>query len=624
MGPALHLLVLSVSLQTRDLPTYAVPQLDGVTVKGLPPITSRIHVDQFGYLPQEDKFAVVSDPVKGYNANHRYTPGRTLQVIDRKTGKALYTALVLPWKNGAVDENSGDKGWWFDFTSVWKPGQYYVFDPGTGKRSAIFEIKGDVFAPILRAACRMFYYQRENEDLPAPYAENPWTEKAAYKQDTHTRYVNAKNDAGTDRDMSGGWMDAGDENKYPPFNVEVIHPLLYAYRGNPKAFGDKNGIPESGNGIPDILDEVKVQLEWLVKMQFPDGGVPVKMGVIDYNGKYPISDDLRPRYYGPKDTGAAIATAGFYAHAARVYGQFAKWKAFARDLQRRAVLSWNWYQKTPKTTKSDTGEIKSGGANRSVEEQEQLEVLAAIHLFALTKDRKYSDAAVAKAGAMRQLKEPVWSPYGASAAEALVDYLSLPGADAGLCKRIKAQLTKSALSADAAPGPEADLYRAWMPATCYHWGSSTVRANHGIVALLAAKAADVDAATRRRLRVRALDMLHSFHGVNPLTLVYLSNMGRYGAELSCKYLYHARWGAGSKHSGNPAPGYVVGGPNQQFGGKAADGAPSVEWIKSQPRGKAYADFDKAWPEASWELSEPAIYYQSTYIRLLSEFVGRER
>lgn len=620
----LGVIFITFAAQNAGYPAYAVPKLQGVTVPGLPPITGRIHVDQFGYLPQEEKVAVISDPQKGYNAADSYQPGATLEVRDRKTKKVVASGAPKTWKGGAVHEDSGDKGWWFDFSAVKTPGEYYIFDPKAGRRSAIFEVRESVFAPILKAASRMFYYQRLNTPIEEPYAQKPWIEAPAYPQDAKTRSVTAKEDANTERDMRGGWMDAGDTNKYPPFNYEVIHPLLYAYRANPKTFGDANNIPESGNGLPDLLDELKVQLDWMVKMQFEDGSVPVKMGVIDYNGTWPISNDKRPRYYGPKDTGAAIVVAGYFANAARVYAGFPKWKAFADDLKRRAILSWNWYQKTPKTEKSDTGEIKSGIANRSAEDQLMAEAIAAVHLFALTKEAKYNESVIKNAPKTRQLAEPFWSPYGTTASEALVDYLSLPGADAALCRRIKDQLKKSALSDQWAPPASADLYRAWMAPSCYHWGSNAIRANQGHMALMAARYADVSAADRARLRQRALDMLHSFHGVNPLTLVYLSNMGQYGAELSCKYLYHERWGVGSPHSGNPAPGYVVGGANQQFSGTQQEGQPSVQWLKQQPRAKAYADFDKAWPEAGWELSEPAIYYQAMYIRLLSEFVGKGR
>jgi len=601
-----------------DFPAYSVVPLSGVTIAGLPAVTSHICVDQFGYLPDESKVAVISDPQKGYNAFDHYTCGSKLEIRSRD-GKTVFTGATTTWKNGAVHEDSGDRGWWFDFSTLKVAGQYYVYDPATRKRSPLFRIGDSVFKPVLTAATRMFFYQRIGVPLTAQYAQGPWVEDAAYVQDSRARSVLAKDDASQERNMIGGWMDAGDTDKYPPFNGDVIHPLLYAYTANPKAFTDDFGIPESGNGLPDILDEVKVQLDWLVRMQFSDGSVPVKMGNIDYNQPYPLSKDMRTRYYGPKDSGATIYTCANFAHAARVYGQFPAWKNYAASLAKKAVLAWDWYQSNPRTFKTDSGEIKSGIANRSAEEQDRMEAYAAIHLFALTGEEQYQAAIRKKAGASRQLTEYLWSPYEAGSAEALVDYTALPKADPDLVAKIRAKLLRSATSDQFAPAPEADLYRAWMQPTNYHWGSNTVRAAWGVVALQAAKGANVDAPTRDRLIQRAADMLHSFHGVNPMGVVYLTNMDKYGAEHSLKCIFHGKYGAGTPFSHNPPPGYVVGGPNQSFGGKAAEGHPSIEWIKNQPRAKAYADFDLAWPESSWELSEPAIYYQAIYVRLVAAF-----
>lgn len=599
-------------------PTYGVRTLHGVTKPGLPPVTSRLCVDQFGYLPSETKTCVVSDPQKGYNSDNRYQPGATMEVRT-KSGKTVLTGPARTWKDGRVHEDSGDKGWWFDFSALKEPGDYYVFDPKTGMRSPTFSVGAKVFNPVMRAAARMYYYQREGMPIEAKYAKGPWVDGAAYMQDAKMRSVQAKDDKGLERDLSGGWMDAGDTNKYPGFNNEVIHPLLYAYEANPKAFRDDNDIPESGNGRPDLLDELKWQLDWLAKTPDKDGGVPVKMGNIDYNVTRPMSKDARVRYYGPKDTGASISVAGQLAHAARVYGTFPAWKAYADSLKAKAILCWGYYQSHPKTTDKDNGEIKSGGANKSVEDQEKLECAAAVHLFALTGDKKYSAVVAAKAGKTRQLSEAVWSAYDNGFAEALADYAALPGADAATAKKIKDQLAKSAASEDFAPTPDRDLYRCWMPPTCYHWGSNHIRASWGISALIASRFA-TDPTQKAKLRQRAADMLHSFHGVNALSVVFLANMGSLGAENSLKYIYHERYGADTPFSDNPPPGYVVGGPNQQFGGNAGEGKPSVAWIKSQPRAKAYADFNVAWPESSWELSEPANYYQAMYIRLLAAFV----
>ena len=84
-----------------------------------------------------------------------------------------------------------------------------------------------------------------------------------------------------------------------------------------------------------------------------------------------------------------------------------------------------------------------------------------------------------------------------------------------------------------------------------------------------------------------------------------------------KHIYHERYGFGTPFASNPPPGYVGWRAEPRLGGQKGDKAGDVEWIKSQPRGKAYADFNDGWPKNSWELSEPAIYYQAAYIRLLA-------
>ncbi|TVR55982.1 MAG: hypothetical protein EA425_00285 [Puniceicoccaceae bacterium] len=416
-------------------------------------------------------------------------------------------------------------------------------------------------------------------------------------------------------------MDAGDTNKYPPFNHDTIHSLLYAWRANPEAFGDDFNIPESGNGLPDLLDELKFQLDWLVRMQEADGGVFIKMGHITYAGfVWPQSEDRRPRFYGPPCTGAAISFSSVVAHAARVYAQFEEWQDFADDLRERALRAWDWYQATPHTTDLDDGTIKSGRANRSVEEQRRIEAIAAVHLWALTGEDRFKEALLRWAPTRRQLAEGTWSIYGGGAGESLVEYAGMPGAEAGLADRIRQQLARSAASGDWAPPPEADLYRSWMNTGAYHWGSNNPRAAFGFSALLAAEHGGLGESDRRRLHERARDLLHHFHGVNPHSVVHLTNMSRHGAEHSVTRIWHERFNFNTPLADNPPPGYVVGGPNQNYGGRSRDGEEgSVEWIRGQPRAKAYADFNEPWPMNSWEITENAIYYQAAYIRLLAEF-----
>jgi endoglucanase len=601
------------------LPPFALPTLSGTPEPGLPPVTGRIHVDQFGYLPDAPKIAVLSDPQRGYNAHESYTPAPELEVRRAADGAVVWRGEPRIWNNGAVHESSGDRGWHFDFSAVTEPGRYYIYDPVAGLRSPAFRIAADVYHPALRAAVRTYYYQRLGVPREPPYAEAPWIDGPAFLQDREARYVGAKDDPAAARDLSGGWMDAGDTNKYPTFLANVIHPLLHAWRENPAAFGDDFGIPESGNGLPDLLDEVKFELDWLVKMQDDDGGFYIKMGNVDYNVVTPLSLDRRPRYYGPKCSSSTLCSAGVLAHAARVYGRFPEWAAFAADLHERALRAWQWYESHPRRFDCDSGEIKSGNADRGEAEHDRLEAVAAAHLFALTGEQRFHDLFQRRLPTLRSMREWPWSPYEAGAGEVLIDYLGLPGADPATAEAIRDHLRASMNHPHYTEAAQLDLYRAAMADTAYHWGSNFVRAAVGIVALNALSAGAHDAPADV-LRARALDQVHSFHGVNPLSVVYLTNMERHGATLSVRRIWHDWFSESSPFAANPPPGYVVGGPNQNFGGHSRDGQPDrVGWITAQPRAKAYADFNAGWPENSWELTENAIYYQAVYIRLLSAF-----
>src|SRR5262249_27121591 len=155
-----------------------------------------------------------------------------------------------------------------------------------------------------------------------------------------------------------------------------------------------------------------------------------------------------------------------------------------------------------------------------------------------------------------------------------------------------------------------------------HWGSNMVRANYGntnVDALTFNLAAGKDTA----LRTRALEVLHYFHGVNPFSSTYLTNMSTYGATYSMNAIFHTSFHVGSPlwrdvrtRTFGPPPGYVRGAPNAQTTVTLAPPA-------SQPRQKAYRDWngDAATgdPQTSWEITEPGIYYQAAYVKLIAAF-----
>jgi endoglucanase len=593
------------------------------------PIDRHILADQFGYLPDEAKIAVIRDPQVGYDSNDHFTPGDRYQVRRVDDAEPVLTAAPTPWKAGAVDALSGDRGWWFDFSSLTMPGRYFVYDVARNARSATFSIDPHVYRNVLKAAMRMYYYQRSALAKTESFAGACWVDSAAYvgpRQDTEARDVTDRDNGAKARDLSGGWFDAGDTNKYVTFAAQPVHQLLTAYSANESAFGDDYQIPESGNGIPDVIDEVRWETNWLKKMQYPDGSFALKVGELDYVGASPPSSDHSARYYVPSCTSATIAGAGMLAHAAYVFGTFGALGTEATDLKRRSLLAWKQYQSIePKQTACDSGVVHAGLADLRVEDQQSLAVEAAIYLVALTADpvfQRYIGEHYKEAHAYHDIG---WSRYKADQGEALLFYAALPGADPALARSILADKLADVKAGNHIYGfnPDDDLYRAFLHEAQYHWGSNNPRANYGNTNLDATNH-DLGLTDTASYRARALGILHYMHGVNPLGIVYLSNMYVYGASASVNEIYHvwfspkSRWSDAKTSPCGPPPGYVPGGPNAAA---AKDGVPlRLSPPTGQPPQKSYKDWNGGGPDSSWAVTEPGIYYQSAYVRLLSAFV----
>ena len=143
-------------------------------------------------------------------------------------------------------------------------------------RSAPFAIGDDVYRQVLVQAVRMLFYQRAGFPKDARHAGAKWASSASHEgplQDRHARYYATPGDAATERDLHGGWFDAGDFNRYTSWAAQNVVELLNAYRERPAIWTDDTNIPESGDGIPDLLNEVKWELDWLQRMQLPDGSL---------------------------------------------------------------------------------------------------------------------------------------------------------------------------------------------------------------------------------------------------------------------------------------------------------------------------------------------------------------
>jgi hypothetical protein len=587
-----------------------------------------ILVDQFGYRPGDPKVAVIRNPQIGFDSQDSVRPGAVFEVHSVIDGSVVFTGAPVPWNDGAVEASSGDNGWWFDFSRLNTPGHYFVYDAQRRVRSATFRIDEHVYRDVLKAAMRMYYYQRSGFAKQPPFAQACWVDDAAYigpGQDLEARDVTDRGNASKARNLSGGWFDAGDTNKYVTLAASAVHQLLTAYQDSPGHFTDDFNIPESGNGVPDVLDEVRWETDWLARMQYPDGSAALKVGEIVYSQASPPSSDHNARFYVPSCTSATIAVAGMFAHAASVFSGIAALDEYAALLRARAVAAWNNYQASPfRQVHCDTGVVHAGNADWSDADQTAAAVVAAIYLYALTGEARYNDYIRAHYRETRPYRDIGWSRYNPEQGEALLFYTNLPNADPTIRVALLADKLNDVKGGNQIYGfnPADDLYRAFMHAPQYHWGSNAPRANYGnsnldvvLYHLAGSRSADYEQ--------RALEILHYLHGVNPFGMVYLTNMYDYGATVSANEIYHTwywhgtRWSDALRSACGPPPGFVPGGPNASA---VMDGVPaSLQPPAGQPPQKSYRDWNVGTPEASWTVTEPGIYFQSAYVRLLSYF-----
>ena len=143
------------------------------------------------------------------------------------------------------------------------------------------------------------------------------------------------------RQATAGYHDAGNFEQRPMSTV-VPQLLMRAFELSPQCFPDRQlNIPESGNGIPDLLDEALWGVSFWEQMQESDGGV--RQGLQSYRhpwGFYLASDDPLPYWTFSRDANTTARVAGIFAQASRLMSAYDA--ARAADLGQRAIMAWNY------------------------------------------------------------------------------------------------------------------------------------------------------------------------------------------------------------------------------------------------------------------------------------------
>lgn len=605
-----------------------------------------ILVDQFGYLPELQKRAVIKNPKKGYDSEKSFRPSKRYSVIDRRSGRVVYEGRPVAWKSGQTDSVSGDQIWWFDFSSVTKPGSYIVRDMDNAIDSYPFDISPNVYKPVLVSAVKTLYLQRAGFEKKRPYAPEGYTDKASHLkqgQDTEARLFTKKDDASTTKDLRGGWYDAGDYNQYTSWTANYIRSLLSAYLENPRAWTDDFGIPESGNGIPDILDEVKWGLDWLERMQEPSGAMLSILGRADAS---PPSQSKGPSYYGPVNTSATISSAAAFAIAGKVYSANPKLASHGKRYGERALKAWNWASTNPNVrfANNDEGFNSIGlGAGQQEVDAERLRLktlMASIHLYALTGDKRFGKEAEKLYSRTQPMTPATFNGFESDVVFDLLYLAQQKGISSSFSRKIKRDYDRKILNAyNAWPTIQSQesAYGAFVDG--YWWGSNSVKARRGSI-YTQSVLRQIGSEPSIDYLNAGLGFVNYLHGVNPNGKAYLSNMSGYGAENSVTSFYHLWFRDGSKlyddvktSKYGPAPGFLVGGPNEGYEraeccasgtcggyGDKMCRAPILTPPFGQPAAKSYKDFNTGWPINSWSVTENSNGYQTSYIRLLSKYV----
>jgi hypothetical protein len=609
--------------------------------------------------------AILSKPITGYNNTITSyalpANGATFQVMNASNNSVVYSGTVTQYNGGAANTQSGDQACWADFSTFNTPGTYYVYDPTNNVQSYNFEIRDDIFNDVLKTAGRFFFYQRCGGNIDAAHGGN-WNHTACHEggnQDLAADMWSNGADQGQPKDVHGGWHDAGDFNKYVPFTLDAVFALMTAYELNPSAFGDDWNIPESGNGVPDILDEIKYELDWELRMQNADGGVCTRVGVLNYVTAYP-QNDTQNRYYAQEASWATSTLCGLAAHGARLFAAYnAQYPGYSSTLITAAQNAWTYLTNNPAMTPStgeDGGGSGGGGTNfasadpnSTADDDARRRLFAAAELYKTTGsaacrtyfENNYNSAALTDNG-----HQPIINNYfdpssSWTTQEGMIVYASTTGypTTPAVVSAIETSL-KNGIENNVTGNytGNSDPYRAYMWDGHYCWGSNQIKAQWAALPIFGIYLG-VNPSNNALYRETAEEYLHYFHGRNPTSYIYLSNMGSKGANLtagkSCMQMYHGWFYAGSplydgaSSTYGQAPGMLAGGPNQFYApSQASFCAMTIVPPQNQPIQKSFKDWNLGWDggtcgldEQSWEVTEPGIYYQAKYLMVLSYFCG---
>ncbi|MBK3519323.1 glycoside hydrolase family 9 protein [Carboxylicivirga marina] len=493
-----------------------------------------IYINQVGYQKHQIKKVLT-----GYLAS-------SFDVINVQTGGIAYSgSFSLRAEN---DVCSGMILYEGDFTPLNVEGNYLIrvhSSINSGITSYTFNIADAVYTDVIEKANKALFLQRCGMEIEAKYA-GQFARHICHTEDCY--YHPNCEQTGT-KSMTGGWHDAGDYGKYTAPGSVTIGILYASYELNKDKWqSDEWGIPESGNGVPDVLDEIRYELNWLFKMQRTDGAVHEKVHTKDYVQFIMPSEGEVPQFIYEVSSTATADFAAIMAKSWRIFESIDN--AFAEECLRAAILAYGYLDEHPDIFPEggfkNPADTKAGGYSDGYDKDER--IWAAAEMYLSTGKKKYlSDFMELNRIFKSQFSEPGWINPAA------LGFYSLLLANDNKLKGIQDALKKGLHKycqqhIDVAKN---EGFGIGMSADDYTWGSNgTVlfKAMNLVMAnlVLADKASG-------ELAARHLDYIL---GLNPNKVCYVTGVG----TNRILHLHHAP--TVSDLNVEPIPGIMTGGPNK--------------------------------------------------------------
>ncbi len=305
-------------------------------------IDTRIRLNTIGFSPEAQKQATIGAPCEKFRIVRVSDQG---VVFDGQAGRPLATAVADTNETVQI----------IDFSAVTTPGQYRVEISGVGV-SATFTIGREIWNQPFEVVTRAMYLWRCGTAVETTFNGVTFRHGTCHTEDGWLDYVGGEH---TQRKSPGGWHDAGDYNKYVVNAGITVGMMLKAWEQFPEQVAtDSLGIPESGNKVPDLLDEVRFEAEWLFTMQADDGRVYHKVSALNFRFWGSPDKDDSPRYFASWSTVATADFTAMMAEIARAWRPFDE-KFSARCLE-AAKKSWAVLQQHPEQVDADQKAFKTG------------------------------------------------------------------------------------------------------------------------------------------------------------------------------------------------------------------------------------------------------------------------